>query len=311
MFLLFGSLCKAQTPSVLTFAPNKTQWIQQLGFWYINGPGGNVHYNIWYDGFLINGDTVINNKLLQKFYYAGTNKIDTICANFDTYIYNDSNKIYYGTNPDSMVLAYNFNIIKGDSFPINGGKNYNTNPQTCIYYPKVDSTTIIFYAGKNRKWIRFSLLPYSTRIIWLEGVGDASYGIVFNDYFSIMRFNSFNTSECGFNCFADGDNGGSCPYNNCTPANIEQNKSMVMELNIYPSPVNKIVNVELSGQNGQNTNDEIQIISMLGERIKSEKLEGKNNLQIDVSDLQNGVYFITLKDKHQKTIAIQKIVVQR
>jgi len=57
-------------------------------------------------------------------------------------------------------------------------------------------------------------------------------------------------------------------------------------LNIYPNPTNSVLNVEAK----ENTN--ITIVNMLGAAVVTQKLSEGNN-SINVSDLTNGVYFIS------------------
>lgn len=224
------------------FSSNNSKWSQKIGYW-MPIIGGGINYHYYYSSWILQGDTSVNNLTYQKVYYAGNfaNKIDTLCYTFSKFIVNDSNKIYAGIRPDTMVLEYDFNLVKGDSFLIRGGIGSNgvggiPGPQN--YYPKVDSINTIFYAGKWRKHIRFSLLPYNTRISWIEGVGDASYGLLAN-YMSIMIYNSYGTAMNGFSCFYDGQtmlSSGNCQYQNCVTTNYSDFKENIVDIEVFPNP---------------------------------------------------------------------------
>ncbi|MHB8261385.1 MAG: T9SS type A sorting domain-containing protein [Bacteroidia bacterium] len=71
---------------------------------------------------------------------------------------------------------------------------------------------------------------------------------------------------------------------------------------MYPNPTNGSISIQSTKELA-----DIVIYNSLGE-IMLEQTMSKTT--IDISSLQNGVYFITLKDKQQQTISTQKIIVQ-
>jgi hypothetical protein len=68
---------------------------------------------------------------------------------------------------------------------------------------------------------------------------------------------------------------------------IKQYAGGNMQVKVYPNPVNDILTIETSEEQG-----ELKITDVLGSEIKNEKIN--KNLQIDVSGLSKGVYFITI-----------------
>ena len=68
------------------------------------------------------------------------------------------------------------------------------------------------------------------------------------------------------------------------------NEDMLEKLNFYPNPVNKVLNVELL-----NAKSRISIYNTLGE-VLIELAADKKHIQIDVSNLKSGLYFIKLED---------------
>lgn len=291
--------------SLPVFSSDGSQWTQWIGYW--NGQFGNVYNHYYYVNYVIEGDTSVNGKTLQKFFTAGvaSDHIDTLCKTFSGYFYKDSNKVYSGNHPDSLSLIYNYNLAKGDSFPIkgcylNGGQFvYQT------FYPKVDSITTIFYAGRNRRCIQFSLLPFSTQVTWLEGVGDINYGLVWS-YSNIMIFNSFGTSLSGFGCFYDGGNqlsNGTCHYTNCTQNMIDKFDGKTNEVFVYPNPTSSIIFVECSGEVNS-----IILTDIMGRSMVCETKISWTKHLVDVSHLPEGVYFLEIH-KPEGTIS-KKIIVQ-
>ncbi|HEX7413481.1 MAG TPA: T9SS type A sorting domain-containing protein, partial [Bacteroidia bacterium] len=83
---------------------------------------------------------------------------------------------------------------------------------------------------------------------------------------------------------------------------ISQVSAINNQVNIYPNPTNGSISIQSTKELAA-----IVIYNSLGE-IMLEQTMLKTT--IDISSLQNGVYFITLKDKQQQTISTQKIVVQ-
>ena len=74
------------------------------------------------------------------------------------------------------------------------------------------------------------------------------------------------------------------------------------QITIYPNPANQNITIQYSKEIGS-----VIIYNTIGEIIYN-KASNKNN--IDISNLQNGVYFVIIKDKQQQTVSVQKMVVQ-
>jgi hypothetical protein len=74
------------------------------------------------------------------------------------------------------------------------------------------------------------------------------------------------------------------------------NESMLEKVNFYPNPVSKILNVDVP-----NTGSRISIYNALGEAV-IELVADKKHVQIDVSELNSGLYFIKLEDSGEVTV---------
>jgi hypothetical protein len=89
------------------------------------------------------------------------------------------------------------------------------------------------------------------------------------------------------------------------PVGIEQ-FSNNLQVNIYPNPTSEILNVELGIIN---ETAEVKITNVLGEEVINYKLGViSGNSQIDVSGLQNGIYFVSIKTP--QGFVTKKVVVQ-
>ena len=299
-FILF--LADVYSQSTLVFAPDSSKWSQHYG--RECGGGGSSYF---YDttNYILHGDTIVNNKRYQMLYSAGTGaKIDTVCYSFIRYIYNDSGLIYIGKKIDSLNPVYNFNLIKGDSFPILAYNNATYQVQ--IFYPKVDSIKTLFYAGKNRKWIRFKQLPvnytmWSATPTWVEGIGDINYGLIF-DYVQITNGNVGPcTPMSSYDCFYDGGNKsvvGNCLYGNCYQSGIKGYANNT-QFSIKPNPASNTIQVTVNNEQVTET----KIVDVLGDEVLSTKEK-----EIDISSLANGVYLVQVKTN--EGITSKKIIIQ-
>ncbi|MEO8148499.1 MAG: T9SS type A sorting domain-containing protein, partial [Bacteroidia bacterium] len=82
------------------------------------------------------------------------------------------------------------------------------------------------------------------------------------------------------------------------------------DISLYPNPANDQLTISLTSDANQTSR--ISIIDMLGHTAlstESELSEGDNKVDIDLSALQNGVYFVQVICNGEKTI--QKLVIQK
>ncbi|MEZ4880588.1 MAG: FG-GAP-like repeat-containing protein [Chitinophagales bacterium] len=81
-------------------------------------------------------------------------------------------------------------------------------------------------------------------------------------------------------------------------------------INAYPNPFNSMVNIELSKPSTQQSVD-ISIVNIEGKRLKVLTNITNNNINIDLSSIATGAYFIAVEDTQTKElIGIKKIVKQ-
>ena len=70
-------------------------------------------------------------------------------------------------------------------------------------------------------------------------------------------------------------------------------ENVVSEVSIYPNPATSVLNVDAAGYS------QVEVINMLGQVVYSNSIS--NNAQINVSDLNNGVYFVRLSGANGTT----------
>lgn len=88
---------------------------------------------------------------------------------------------------------------------------------------------------------------------------------------------------------------------------IKSNKAKTNDLNLtnYPNPFNPVTTLEWESRE-ENSNQEIEIFSITGTKIKSLKSDGirsgKQSIKIDLSDYASGIYFVLLKSGNKVSL---------
>lgn len=87
--------------------------------------------------------------------------------------------------------------------------------------------------------------------------------------------------------------------------NIDQNSPSMEEIKMYPNPVSDDLTIDI--ERGFCT---VFIINVIGKEVfRENNLEGRH--QINVSILQNGVYYVSFQDRLGKIIRSERLVVER
>jgi hypothetical protein len=86
----------------------------------------------------------------------------------------------------------------------------------------------------------------------------------------------------------------------CSTVGLKNNSFLSENISVYPNPTTGSLNIEAENAT------KIQVVSLLGQLVKEEELKIENK-KIDISTLQNGVYFLKVFDK-DKLIGTTKII---
>jgi hypothetical protein len=78
------------------------------------------------------------------------------------------------------------------------------------------------------------------------------------------------------------------------------------QINVYPNPASDIVTLNIEDRNNEDLI--INIYNVIGTLVKTETLK-YNNIQVNIGDLSNGVYLLTVKSKN--LTANQRLIIQR
>ncbi len=86
---------------------------------------------------------------------------------------------------------------------------------------------------------------------------------------------------------------------------FEDHRLSSLDFNIYPNPSNRILIIDLQPSAGQNS--QIKIFNAIGKQIFQSTTLG-DQLTVDISKFQNGIYFVQLSSENN--ISIQKLIIQ-
>jgi len=278
LFLMFISgavLIQAQD-----WAPEGSKWTYTLSYAMSGGIDKLVIRSV--------GDTVIQGKSCHILH-----KSTIVCdeLGFTEFMYSDNGKVYfYDVSRLKFQMLYNFNAIKGDSWVWYPG---NMGYQDSIIV-NVDSA---FSKTINSRILKEIHVSYSLDQNGVEplGTGDIIESIGDTYYMFPWVFNGCDVMFGGpLRCYDDTILGhyetgvvSSCNYSNL---GINEGSGLSSLLNIYPNPFSNTVTIEP----GHDVNSQIipvEILNVLGERVFYWNLSKYNNT-IDLSKLQNGIYFL-------------------
>jgi hypothetical protein len=93
----------------------------------------------------------------------------------------------------------------------------------------------------------------------------------------------------------------------CAPLSTTAVESSKISFDIYPNPASDFINIDLSKELN---NAELMITNPLGSLVKRIRLDALNNKSLSISDLENGIYFISIINE-EKQISTRKLQVAR
>jgi hypothetical protein len=222
-----------------------------------------------------------------------------------TYIYTNNDTVYFCNNTTSNQwrVLYNFNCIAGQSWTIylQDSSLYSTNFTNTLdsVIVLVDSVKYNIINGEALKTLyvtyqNYAGNPFNTSSLIYDKIGDKNY---------LLNFIPREAAICdgcsayaGLLCYQDSsfnlyqpDTSKPCNY---YTLDIKQQAINNEQLNVYPNPAQNSLQVTV------NTGYIVQCIlyDVLGKEVRHEMLDiRQDKAQIDISNLQNGVYFLRVK----------------
>ncbi len=266
------------------FAQN---WNTENSTWYY---GAFVYPNVTYVTIKLTGDTIINNQLCQKV------EGECSCAYFASkYMYEDSNRVYrYDENLEEFHLLYDFNLNAGESWELYID---DSNGPFEIY---VDSVKHIELNGDSLKvqFISFDDIYIDMGDSIIEGFGS-----------SRCMFPKVSICDYGYGplrCFENIELGIEYNFTNGMACDtmyslVNLDEKLVDEkIKIYPNPITNTLRIS-SNENGKR-NYIVELYSVIGEKINEFKYYNIEIAEIDMSNLQSGIFIVCVINEDGKFV---------
>ena len=256
------------------------QWTQQTSgttnhLYSVYFTDANTGYAVGYNGTILN---TIN---------AGANWFPQISGttNFLNSVYFTDVNTGYAVGGD----GYSVGTILNTS---NGGTNWTAQTSGTTY--KLNS---VYFTDANTGYA----VGRSGIILKTSNAGTSWTAQASGTAYSLMSV-YFTDANMGY---AVGANGTILKTTNGGTTGVEEN--IVEEhINIYPNPASDLITLNIGNRN--NANLTLNIYTIIGELVRSELLK-QNQQKINIGDLTNGIYMVTIKSKD--LTENQRLIIQR
>ncbi len=290
-------LAKAQITDAL---PIPTDGIWQIVWrsFIINNDRGTESYRI--NGEVSVNDTIYHN--VELFSYCDP----TVPATPALLIREDSSKWYTRNNAlESEMLMFDFTMDVGDSISIESCWGFFEAPQTLVV-TSID--TITMYDGSTRRMWSLVYSPTSdlqgNEEFWIEGIGN-----IYTWFYHSMSFTCVDINS-GLHCFFESDVrkfpstefpiGIDC----CNPFSVEEMSTS--SFSIFPSPATSQTSLQFESAHIPQS---IQIFNATGQLMHSEKVLGRMQMQVNVSEYAKGIYTVRARFESGEEVS-EKLVVE-
>jgi len=297
MFLMFSIFVNGQTSVYHPFPDSNAVWNFEifLPFGCDFFGQSNVNYSI-----IITSDTIINSQSYHKLIIPLLSS-SSYCVGSTGYqgaIRQDNlnKKVFYIPQSENQEqLLYDFNMQVGDT--VKGLLEICNGSQKDIVQ-SIDS--ILIGNDYRKKWNFVCSNDYGYYII--EGLG-STYGLI-----KCLPGCLTDQNSISLTCFQQ--NGKSLYPDTTTNCqiitSINNTDKILNEITLYPNPATDKITIT---QNGNLAEESIiSIFNMAGQQIISEHFNGQNLIQMDVSNLAKGIYFVKIQTN--AGVESKKLVIQ-
>ena len=97
------------------------------------------------------------------------------------------------------------------------------------------------------------------------------------------------------------------------PCTVSDNSiTDLLEFKLFPNPANDVLVIQLDGLHNNQSNLSFSVVDVIGKTVIKEQLNTLSNRlsEIDVSNLNQGVYLVSLTDG-QNTLQTQRLIIKR
>ena len=271
----------AAEPYVEIF-PRGTEWYYEIK--HVTG-------DVTYQHLEYAADTAINSRRAKIIVETNTMYDKTEWINHE-YIYEDGDKIYWwNKETEEFTLLYDFGADVGDEWVIDGGWYTIT--------VHVDAAHTVTYKSETYRVLSVSDPSHLF-------TGDIICGIGHTKSFFPETPMAKDYEVDGLRCYwQDGELVLNTGEEDCdaiyNTIHMEVDENAEASFAVYPNPTKGILYVETVHAPSLQGQTEYRITNLLGQTVKSGNISSDNQ-QIDMRDLNQGFYFITIGETTQKII---------
>ena len=271
----------AAEPYVEIF-PRGTEWYYEIK--HVTG-------DVTYQHLEYAADTAINSRRAKIIVETNTMYDKTEWINHE-YIYEDGDKIYWwNKETEEFTLLYDFGADVGDEWVIDGGWYTIT--------VHVDAAHTVTYKSETYRVLSVSDPSHLF-------TGDIICGIGHKNSFFPETPMAKDYEVDGLRCYwQDGELVLNTGEEDCdaiyNTIHMEVDENAEASFTVYPNPTKGILYVETVHAPSLQGQTEYRITNLLGQTVKSGNISSDNQ-QIDMRDLNQGFYFITIGETTQKII---------
>ena len=271
-----------QAEPYIEIFPRGTEWYYEIK--HVTG-------DVTYQHLEYAADTAINSRRAKIIVETNTMYDKTEWINHE-YIYEDGDKIYWwNKETEEFTLLYDFGADVGDEWVIDGGWYTIT--------VHVDAAHTVTYKSETYRVLSVSDPSHLF-------TGDIICGIGHTKSFFPETPMAKDYEVDGLRCYwQDGELVLNTGEEDCdaiyNTIHMEVDENAEASFAVYPNPTKGILYVETVHAPSLQGQTEYRITNLLGQTVKSGNISSDNQ-QIDMRDLNQGFYFITIGETTQKII---------
>jgi len=261
------------------------------------------------------GDTIIQNKVFTKLYGSIGRTFDLTSAQYvGAYINELSYVFFIDKGKFTPRLLYNFNAPIGW---VSSTLNCNPNVDRCIFYRLVSKDTVMYIDQIRRTRYNFEVMKRDGNgyikgfsYSWIEGLG-STLGILPDPYIYSFSPVGYPVIQKDLLCFKQND---TLIYThpdfykgNCFMDIVDDVKTAddSNRINIYPNPAVEKLFIQHDLKVSKNSS--ILLMDVMGRVVLQKPLDAVL-LELDVSTLSAGIYFVQIRSREGRAGVCKKII---
>jgi hypothetical protein len=279
--LCFALILCFQSKSQVVFCPAGAEW-HYLFSGSIFSPGNTYNEQIKYTGDSIEGLDTLKILTHTKFFMECSPTV------LKTYVKQIGDSIFFKNSrtQNAWQILYNFSATQGQSWQTTVLRSNNV-LKTFTF--TVDTSYVTSINGFNLKQLH--VISEGVELVITERLGNSIFlfpyqnsGLGSCDGPGILESLCYKDDVFGLKQFGEK----SCDYKTSNSVGVNELEQQFF-IKIFPNPVNNILMIEIEGS----VNSQLSIIDITGKELRREEFE--NRTSVDVSDLESGIYFVSIK----------------